>query len=189
VDARMAGLRSNMGTSSAVTAPPRSAPLRTALGVHFSGKCGDWRTPPVLWNRLLQEFAFDLDVAATPEDRLIGVRSAGWDALEPLASWGYVNYINPPYGNVVGKWIDAVQVHNNIDAATVVMLLPARTDTLWWHGGVHTADEVRFIKGRLKFLNKDGLEMSSAPFPSCVAVWYPRAGLRKAAPRFSTFQW
>lgn len=157
--------------------------------MHFSGLSGDWRTPPGLWQRLIQEFAFDLDVAATPEDRLVGSRPPGWDALDPIAIWGRVNYINPPYGNVIRKWIDATVVHNSVMGETVVMLLPCRTDTLWWHGGVMLADEVRYIRGRLKFLNKDGLEMTSAPFPSCLAIWYPFAQFRPTLPRFSTFRW
>lgn len=182
----LAGESSSIDTSPAQTGHRRSR----RLAVHFSAETGNWRTPRTLWERLCKEFDFDLDVAATPDDRLIGERREGWDALLPLAQWGQRNYINPPYGNALRHWADCAYCHAKYNSEMVAMLLPARTDTRWWHEYVMHADEVRFFQGRLKFVAPDGTPMTSAPFPSCLAVWYPNIGYRQtASPRFSIFEW
>lgn len=181
------GSLSNTDTSSTPEAPTPTAPQRTAPGVHFSSARGDWRTPPDLFRRLDEEFAFDLDVAATPQDRLIGARHEGWDALDGNAKWGESNYINPPYGRDMWRWMQRAVIEAQF-GKQVVLLLPARTDTHWWTT-VMSADEVRFIKGRIKFLNHEGVMMTSAPFPSCIVVFRPWPQCREAGPKFSMFRW
>lgn len=178
------------GESSSIDTPsPQTARRRSRLHVHFSSKSGEWRTPPDLYRRLHNEFRFDLDVAATPANRLIGERPEGWDALDTLAIWGASNYINPPYGREIYRWFQQANWHAR-DGRQVVLLAPCRPDTRWWDHQVSDADEVRFIKGRLKFLNDAGLEMTSAPFPSCVIVYRPFPQHRSSRePRYSYFRW
>jgi site-specific DNA-methyltransferase (adenine-specific) len=82
--------------------------------------------------------------------------------------------MNPPYGREIGKWM--AKAHEEADrGATVVCLVPARTDTAWWHDHAAKADEIRFVRGRLKFIRDDGRN-DSAPFPSAVVIF--RGGAR-----------
>jgi site-specific DNA-methyltransferase (adenine-specific) len=69
--------------------------------------------------------------------------------------------MNPPYGLEIGKWIQKASQHK------VVCLLPARTDTRWFHDFIYGKAEIRFIKGRLKF----GGQKNSAPFPSMIVIF------------------
>lgn len=166
----------------------QTAPTRSRLHVHFSSKSGEWRTPPPLFLRLNDEFRFDLDVAASPTNRLVGERDAGWNALTADATWGRSNFINPPYGREIGNWFKAACAHAAA-GRTVVVLAPCRPDTRWWELYVSQADEVRLILGRLKFLTTDGVEMASAPFPSCVIVYRPYPDLRVGEPRYTYLKW
>lgn len=75
--------------------------------------------------------------------------------------------MNPPYGRQIGNWVKKARDAATQGKATVVCLLPARTDTAWWHDYVMKADEIRLIRGRLKFGDGKG----SAPFPSAVVVF------------------
>ena len=79
--------------------------------------------------------------------------------------------MNPPYGRKIGIWVKKAKEAATQEKATVVCLLPARTDTAWWHDYVMKANEIRLIRGRLKFGDGKG----SAPFPSAVVVF--RKGL------------
>ena len=75
---------------------------------------------------------------------------------------------NPPYGRNINKWIQKAYVESRKSNCIVVGLLPARTDTKWFHDYIYpNKAEIRFIKGRLKF--GDGL--NSAPFPSMIVIW------------------
>lgn len=75
--------------------------------------------------------------------------------------------MNPPYGRQIGNWVKKAKETARQGKATVVCLLPARTDTAWWHDYVMKADEIRLIRGRLKFGDGKG----SAPFPSAIVVF------------------
>lgn len=79
--------------------------------------------------------------------------------------------MNPPYGRQIGNWVKKAKEAARQGKATVVCLLPARTDTAWWHDYVMKANEIRLIRGRLKFGDGKG----SAPFPSAIVVF--RKGL------------
>ena len=79
--------------------------------------------------------------------------------------------MNPPYGRAIESWVRKAY-QSSLAGVTVVYLLPARTDTTWWHRNVARAAEVRFLKGRLRF----GGAEHSAPFPSAVVVFRPGAG-------------
>lgn len=79
-------------------------------------------------------------------------------------------WCNPPYGREISKWVKKAYTSSKDDGTTVVMLLPARTDTKWFHEYIYNKSEIRFIKGRLKF----GDSKNSAPFPSMVVVFRPQ---------------
>jgi hypothetical protein len=125
--------------------------LMTSLSPH-------WATPKWLYDVLDNEFNFDYDPCPLKSDT---------DTI--YKPWGNRNYINPPYGREIGKWIKrAFEVAQG--GALCVMLLPSRTDTAWWHEFVMKAEEIRYIRGRLKF----GESKNSAPFPSVIVVFRPR---------------
>ena len=91
------------------------------------------------------------------------------EAEDGLAkSWeGFNSFINPPYGRGIEKWIKKAYEESRKEETSVTMLIPARTDTKYWHQYIMKADEVYFVKGRLKF----GDSKNSAPFPSAVVVF------------------
>jgi site-specific DNA-methyltransferase (adenine-specific) len=118
----------------------------------------DWATPDWLYAELDKEFGFDFDPCP-----LYG-ESSGVDGL--TIPWGKSTFVNPPYGRVIGYWTAKAKKESGY-GKTVVMLVPSRTDTRWWHKDIMEADEIRFIKGRLKF----GGAKTSAPFPSAIVVF------------------
>jgi phage N-6-adenine-methyltransferase len=144
--------------------------------VHYSSKKQDWETPDDLFKRLDDEFHFKLDVCATRENRKVehyfGPGGISDDGLS--AFWGDMAqpcWMNPPYGKAISEWTFKARNESSLFKATVVALLPARTDTRWWHEDVIGGSaEVRFLKGRLKFKGAK----YSAPFPSAIVVWRPK---------------
>ena len=124
--------------------------------VHFSSLRQDWKTPKDFYAGLDAEFHFDFDPCPT---------NPQFDGIDSRTQWGKVNFVNPPY-NQIKVWVETCH-RKSLGGATVVMLIPSRTDTRWWHDYVMKAKEIRFIKGRLKF---DG-HKNSAPFPSAVVVF------------------
>ena len=136
----------------------------------FSSASVEWATPQDFYDVLNKEFHFGLDAAATDENR----KCESWytkksDALnESWSGFGNV-WCNPPYGRGIGAWVEKAY-HESVQGVTVVMLLPARTDTKWWHAYIDGKAEFRFVKGRLKF----GGCKNSAPFPSVVVVFHGR---------------
>lgn len=133
----------------------------------MSSDTQEWETPQEFFDRLNQEFGFTLDAAATPDnakcERFYTIRdNALWQR------WEGVVFCNPPYGRLIGKfvrkgWMEAQR------GTTVVMLIPARTDTRYWHDYVMRAKEIRFVAGRLYF-SVDG-KRGAAPFPSAIVVF------------------
>lgn len=135
----------------------------------------DWETPPALFETLQREFPFVRDIGACARNHLLpDYIGRGEDALDPDTRWGKpgdVVYCNPPYGRDLGLWA-ARAVEMAYDGVTVVMLVPARTDTRWWIRLAASADDIRLLPGRLKFrLNKQ--ELHPAPFPSAVVILRP----------------
>jgi site-specific DNA-methyltransferase (adenine-specific) len=121
----------------------------------FSSARMDWRTPKAVYQVLDAEFRFDFDPC--PPDPT-------FDGLS--IDWKQRNFVNPPYGRELPKWV--AKAHQEASKGkTVVLLIPSRTDTRWWHEHVMRADEVRYIKGRLTFEGAAG----NAPFPSCIVIW------------------
>jgi site-specific DNA-methyltransferase (adenine-specific) len=128
----------------------------------FSSVKQNWRTPPEVYAGLEAEFHFTLDGA--PSDETFELR-----ADELCSEWSdHVVFLNPPYGTALPRWVrKAYQA--SLVGATVVCLIPSRTDTRWWHDYCMKASEIRFIRGRLKFQGAT----NSAPFPSAVVVFRP----------------
>ena len=124
-----------------------------------------WETPQDFFDRLDSEFHFDLDVCALPENaKCKRYFTPTQDGL--LQDWRGVCWMNPPYGRKIGLWVRKAYETAVSGGGTVVCLLPARTDTAWWHDYAMKG-EVRFIRGRLKF----GGSKNSAPFPSAVVIF------------------
>jgi phage N-6-adenine-methyltransferase len=132
-------------------------------------KTDDWATPQDLWHKLNAMHSFDVDAAASQSNHLchnwFGLDHEDATRRDGLrASWdGKMVWINPPYGRVIAEWAKAAQLHANGGGGSVVMLLPSRTDTRWFHDYC-LPNDVEFIRGRLKF----GGSKVSAPFPSMI---------------------
>ena len=138
-----------------------------ALTAQFSSASCEWATPQWLFDALDREFGFTLDPCATPENAKCGKYfTVTNDGLKQ--SWAEeVVFMNPPYGTVIGVWMRKAWEASR-EGATVVCLVPARTDTEWWHRFAMRG-EVRLLRGRLKF----GDSKNSAPFPSAIVVFRP----------------
>lgn len=143
--------------------------------IHASSRTDQWATPQTFFDDLHAEFGFTLDAcAAASNAKCKRYFTAKDDGL--TQDWGReIVWVNPPYGrNITGRWMEKAYRASR-QGATVVLLVPARTDTRWWHDFAMKGD-VRFVRGRLKF----GDGQSPAPFPSAVVIFRP---LRKAQRR------
>ena len=129
-----------------------------------------WETPASLFEELDEEFHFTLDPCSTDANAKCGKHyTAEDDGLSK--SWGGERvFCNPPYGHEIAKWVRKAHDSVKEDGTIVVMLLPARTDTRWFHDYIANRSEVRLLRGRIKF-EIGGVPMQSAPFPSMVVVF------------------
>jgi phage N-6-adenine-methyltransferase len=136
----------------------------------------EWETPQALFDRLDAEFGpFTLDVCASATNaKCERYYTRADDGL--AQPWDGVCWMNPPYGRDLGRWISRAYYAAQA-GATVVCLVPARTDTAWWREFAHLG-EVEFLRGRVRFKGAND-SPSAAPFPSCVIVF--RRGLRRIA--------
>lgn len=135
--------------------------------VHFSSQTDEWATPQDLFDELDREFGFDTDVCALPHNaKCERYFTPAIDGLRQ--TWSGRCWMNPPYGRNIGLWVAKAHA-SAIEGALVVCLLPARTDTAWWHECVTKSSEVRFLRGRVRF----GAARHSAPFPSAIVVFRP----------------
>lgn len=139
----------------------------------FSKKSDEWTTPQWLFDELNKEFNFTLDVAAIAENSKCG-QSFLTDALN--TSWScpiagpHICWLNPPY-SMCSEFIKKAYEESE-KGNTIVALVPARTDTKWFHNYCYNKEnvEIRFLKGRLKF----GDSKNSAPFPSVLIIFKPK---------------
>ena len=137
--------------------------LSTRPAVYHRRQSDEWATPRDRWAEWNAEFGFTLDAAATTENALCERHFTLED--DGLAQeWTGTVWCNPPY-STVDKWVEK-GYRSSLTGCTVVMLVPARTDTRWWHAWATKADP-RFLKGRLRF----GDATASAPFPSALLVF------------------
>jgi phage N-6-adenine-methyltransferase len=139
---------------------------RGAMDVHFSSANDMWATPQDVFDALNAEFRFEVDVCASPTNaKCARFFTASDDGLHQ--SWaGASCWMNPPYSEVA-EWMRKAY-SSALNGATVVCLVPSRTDTRWWHDYAMKG-EIRFLRGRLRF----GNAKSGAPFPSAVVIFRP----------------
>jgi len=121
----------------------------------FSSASQHWSTPKDLYDELNKELNFNDDPCPL-KSKIDGLHR----------EWGSSTFLNPPYGSEIGKWLSTAWLES-LKGKTIVCSLPSRTDTRWWHDYVMKADEIRFLRGRLKFSGSK----NSAPFPSAIAVF------------------
>ena len=142
---------------------------KATQGVMFSSKSNDWATPQDFYNQLDAEFEFTLDPCASQASaKCASFYTEDDDGLSK--DWeGQTVFMNPPYGRKIGNWIQKAYEEGEKSNTRVVALIPARTDTKYWHNYCMKATEIRFVKGRLKF--GQGNTKNSAPFPSAVIVF------------------
>ena len=131
----------------------------------MSSKTSEWATPQDTFDELDREFHFTLDPCCTHEnakcDRHFTKEDDGLNQ-----NWlNDTVFMNPPYGREISKWMRKSYLSRS-STTTIVCLVPARTDTAWWHDYAMKG-EIRFIRGRLKF----GNAKNRAPFPSAIVIF------------------
>ena len=136
----------------------------------FSGASDEWETPQSFYEKLNDEFHFTLDPCSTHENaKSDNHYTAEEDGL--LRDWtGETVFVNPPYGHKIKDWVRKCYEESRKPNTKVVMLIPARTDTTYFHDYIYGHAEIRFIRGRLKFEN-NGVAKDAAPFPSMVVIF------------------
>ena len=134
----------------------------------FSSKTDLWSTPHDFFDTLNQEFNFTLHPCATTENakcqKFYTIKENGLSQ-----NWeGERVFCNPPYGRAVKDWVKKCFIESQKPNTLVVLLIPARTDTSYFHDYIYKkTKEIRFVRGRLRF----GSAKNSAPFPSMVVVF------------------
>ena len=137
-----------------------------------------WETPTDFYNELNSKYNFTLDPCSSETNHKCEKYYTKEDnGLEK--SWeGEIVFCNPPYGRYdTGKWVE--KCHEESKHSVIVLLIPARTDTAWFHTHIYGKHEIQFIKGRLKFelngepMKDDKGRLQSAPFPSMLVIMKP----------------
>lgn len=130
----------------------------------FTSNTDQWETPQWLFDEYNSKYNFALDVCALPENaKCRRYFTPETDGLKQ--EWGGYCWMNPPYGRRIAEWVKKAYEESR-KGATVVCLLPSRTDTKWWHDYCMKG-EIKFLRGRLKF----GNSKNSAPFPSAIVIF------------------
>ena len=137
------------------------------LDVMYSSKTNEWSTPQYFFDELNKEFNFTLDPCATKQNAKCNKFYTQDDnGLEK--DWqGEIVFCNPPYGRKIKHWVKKCQEESQKTNTLVVMLIPARTDTSYFHDYIYNKSEIRFVRGRLKF----GDSKQGAPFPSMIVIF------------------
>jgi phage N-6-adenine-methyltransferase len=144
---------------------------KSKMDVHFSSDKAEWATPDFLFRWLDNQYHFTLDPCCTHETakckKHFTIKENGleqdWDKE--------VVFMNPPYGRTIGAWMKKAYEESLKFGATVVCLIPARTDTKWWYDYCLQADSIIFLTGRVKFV-EDGVALKAgAPFPSAIVTF------------------
>lgn len=134
----------------------------------FMSRSDNWETPQYFFDEMDREFHFTLDSCADADNaKCVNYFTKQEDALKQ--EWNGRVWCNPPYGRRIGKWIKKAIDEIRSNAELIVMLIPARTDTRWFHDYIYKNPnvEIRFIKGRIKF----GGSVENAPFPSMIVIF------------------
>lgn len=148
--------------------------------VIFSSKKMDYCTPQAFFDQLNEEFHFSLDAAATDRSakcsEYFTPETDGLNRPWTPAGGGAV-FCNPPYGREIGRWVAKAHAEA-ASGQTIVLLIPARTDTTYFHEHIYGYAEIRFVRGRLCFTDEDGNPVTDkkgrpvgAPFPSMLVIY------------------
>lgn len=138
--------------------------LNKNMAVHYSSNTVVWETPNDFFEKYNKIFNFGTDVCALPENAKCPVYfTPEIDGLKQ--EWTGACWMNPPYGREISAWIKKAY-ESSLAGATVVCLVPSRTDTRWWHDYAMKG-EIEFIRGRLRF----GGCNDNAPFPNAVVIF------------------
>lgn len=130
-----------------------------------------WCTPQDFFDKLNQEFNFVLDAAATAKTAKCGLYyTPETDGLSQSWNCGGAVFCNPPYGREIGKWVKKAYEESR-GGVTIVLLIPARTDTSYFHDYIYRKSEIRFIRGRIRFTDDNGVPAAPAPFPSMLVIY------------------
>lgn len=140
--------------------------------VLLSSKDMTWCTPQAFFDQLNEEFCFALDAAATDKSaKCPAYYTPETDGLtNPWNFAGGAVFCNPPYGREISKWVRKAYKEAQ-SGTTIVLLIPARTDTAYFHDYIYGQAEIRFVRGRLKFTDEDGNTYAPAPFPSMIVIY------------------
>lgn len=132
----------------------------------FSSNSDEWRTPKKVFDEYNAKYNFTLDAAASDENALCK-KYYTKETNGMIKSWqDEIVWLNPPYSEIA-KWVSKARMEWEYNNATVVMLIPSRTDTRYWHEHIFPHAKINFIKGRLKFSESK----NSAPFPSAIVIF------------------
>lgn len=136
----------------------------------MSSLTDEWGTPQALFDELNAKYNFTLDACADATNHKVdNYYDKEMDGLSQ--KWEGTVWMNPPYGRDIKHWMKKAY-ESSLEGATVVCLVPSRTDTAWWHDYSMKGD-ITFFRGRLKFVGQAGQKLSSAPFPSALVVFTP----------------
>lgn len=142
----------------------------------LSSKKMDWRTPPDFFYDLDCEFNFGLDAAANSKNaKCIKYYDQASDGLSQSWSGYGAVFCNPPYGREIGKWVKKAYEESKHCPDPIVLLIPARTDTSYFHDFIYGKAQIRFVRGRLRFVDDRGEPGDAAPFPSMVVIYNAQA--------------
>jgi phage N-6-adenine-methyltransferase len=162
----------NRRTIDGSTRPAVVNGMRARNNGRYNGNGREWETPAYVFDPLNKEFNFTRDPCATRATAKC--KRFFTEADDGLArDWGSnVVFMNPPYGKEIYPWTRKARLAAEC-GATVVGLLPASTDLAWWHDDVVGHAEVRYHRGRVRFLN-GGPYTASGFFPSVIVIWRPK---------------
>ena len=142
-------------------------------GAALTSNKDDWETPQAFFESLNAKYHFAIDLAASKDntkcDRYFSVDD---DSLSQdwSVDFGGAMYLNPPYGRHIGDWVKKAYETSLRVNVPIVLLIPARTDTSYWHDYIFGKASIKFIRGRLKF-EQNGMAVGPAPFPSAIIVY------------------
>ncbi|MGR8809995.1 DNA N-6-adenine-methyltransferase [Leuconostoc citreum] len=136
----------------------------------FSSKKMDWETPQLFFEKLNKKYKFDLDACASEDNHKVDNYFTEEDnALTKL--WNGNVFVNPPYGRELYSFVEkSYSEHIRDNNRFIVLLIPARTDTKYWHEFIQGKATIKFLKGRLKF-EISGIASDAAPFPSALIIY------------------
>lgn len=139
----------------------------------FQSQKQDWCTPQDFFDEINEEFDFELDAASNGDNaKCERYYTPETDGLSSpwTVSPGKAVFCNPPYGMELPKWVRKA-FEESRNGTRIVLLIPARTDTSYFHDYIYGKAQIRFIRGRMKFEDCNGKSCGTAPFPSMLAIY------------------